>query len=96
MELVLDESVFSLDVVTRASHRYSRDFWVELSRGTGGLHLRLQPRQDSVDVACLEQRVRNDLLDERLRAAVRSSTDALRDVLVEAALGHARPGHRRP
>lgn len=88
IELKLDGALYSADVVTRALHRQTADAYVELASIGAGYQVRLAPRA-TFPAAVLQARFMTDLVDERLRERVAARTDALRDVLISAALREA-------
>lgn len=85
----VDTGVFSPDVIARAAHRYTGEFYVELVLSAPPSHVVLTPKHAGVDTANLALRFGNDLLDEQLRARIRTETSDLQTVLVEAALREA-------
>lgn len=87
IEIVLDEGLFSVDVIARTAHRYTDDYFVE----TVGALVRLTPKTDITASSLLAERFRNDALDERLRERIRSETGELHTALVQAALRQALP-----
>jgi His-Xaa-Ser system protein HxsD len=94
VEIRLDAGLFSGDVVVRATHRYSGDFFIELISEPAGHLVRLSPKESSTNTERLAERFRNDALDECLRARVRAETSELQAVLVQAALREAKPHTR--
>jgi His-Xaa-Ser system protein HxsD len=91
IEIALDRALFGLDVVARTAHRYTDAYFVEIVSDSTSLVVRLTPRDPSESLEYLEQRFRNDALDDRLRAKVHADTHELHTALVEAALSRARP-----
>lgn len=87
----VDVGVFSRDVIARAAHRYTGEFFVDLALSVPASHIALMPKHGDVDVADLALRFRNDLLDEDLRARIRKETADLQTALVTAALREASP-----
>jgi His-Xaa-Ser system protein HxsD len=91
IEIILDGDLFSADVVARAAHRYTGDYYAETVSTPAGALVRLTPKTDSVGTALLAERFRNDALDERLRERIRTETRELHAALVRAALAQAAP-----
>lgn len=86
IDIRFDSEVFSADAVIRAAHRYTDEFFIQLESGGPDLLVRLAPKSDEVDTSRLAERLRNDVLDEQLRAQVRKETSELHTVLVNAAM----------
>lgn len=96
IDLQLDARLFSCDVVTRAAHRYSGEFFVELVSEADVFVVRLTPKTHQANTDQLAERFRNDVLDESLRERMRAETSQLRDTLIQAALQQARPAESGP
>lgn len=90
-EYVIDRSLYSDEVVTRAAHRHTESCAVEIFVRGNDLVVALQPRQSPGSTGDLRAQFFNDLLDERLRALVRIETQGLQQELVRAALTQAMP-----
>ncbi|MCO7468705.1 hypothetical protein NJG16_01315 [Stenotrophomonas maltophilia] len=90
-EFVIDRSLYSEQVVTRAAHRHTAGCAVEIMVRGNDLVVALQPRQSPVSAEELRAQFFNDLLDERLRDLVRVETQGLEQELVRAALTQAMP-----
>lgn len=86
IDIRFDSEVFSADAVTRAAHRYTGEFFVRLESSGSDLLVCLAPRSDDADASSLAERLRNDVLDEQLRAHVRRETSELHTALVNAAM----------
>lgn len=86
IEIVLDEGLFSVDVIARTAHRYTGDYFIETVSTPSGVLVRLTPKTDTISSCLLTERFRNDALDERLRELIRVETGELRIALVRAAL----------
>jgi len=98
IEVRLDAGMFSADIVTRAAHRYTDAYFIEIKRSPGDFIVRLTPKHVVPDAGQVAEQLRNDVLDEQLRALVRSETQDIHAVLIEAALRQALPpqsGQRR-
>ncbi|MDG2525139.1 hypothetical protein P6166_07200 [Stenotrophomonas sp. HITSZ_GD] len=95
IELNFERELFSADVLARTAHRYSRDYFVDLSAAGANLVVRLQPKAGVVLDPMLSARFHNDALDDRLRAQVSSQTSDLHAALIHAALSEAWPHGRR-
>jgi len=91
IEVRLDAGVFSADIVTRAAHRYTDAYFIEIKRSSGDFIVQLTPKHVEPDVGQVAEQLRNDALDEKLRALVRSETQDIHAVLIEAALRQALP-----
>ena len=93
----VDESVFSLDVVTKAvywlSGRYKVDLRREPARGAIVVRVAHSERplsaQEQGDV---ESRLRRDLVDFRTRAIIDHETRTLRELLVAKAFAYGDEG----
>lgn len=85
----IDTALFDNDTLARAMHRYTAEFFAEVSRSEAGVEVRLTPMRAEIETANLAKRFANDLLDERLRASIRAETGALHAILVQAALREA-------
>lgn len=90
-EFVIDRSLYSDEVVTRAAHRHTESCAVEIFVRGIDLVVALQPRQSPVLAEELRAQFFNNLLDERLRDLVRVETQGLQQELVRAALTQAMP-----
>lgn len=91
IEVRLDAGVFSADVVMKAAHRYTDAYFVEIKSSPADFIVQLTPKYVEVDTDEVAERLRNDVLDEKLRALVRRETQDIHAVLIEAALGQALP-----
>lgn len=87
----VDVGVFSPDIITRAAHRYTGEFFVEMALSPPAGRLAFTPKRADIDVEHLALRFGNDLLDERLRTQIREETADLQTTLVQAALREASP-----
>ncbi len=98
IEVHLDAGVFSADIVTKAAHRYTDAYFVEIKSSPADFIVQLTPKHVELDTDQVAERLRNDVLDEQLRALVRSETQDIHTVLIGAALHRALPsksGHGR-
>ena len=91
IKIHMDANLFSAEVVARTAHRHTDAFYVEIESQRDTFLLRLTPKDDDVSLEGLEQKVRNDALDERLRERVRSETSELQATLVRVALQQTAP-----
>lgn len=91
IEVRLDAGVFSADIVTKAAHRYTDAYFVEIKSNPADFIVQLTPKHVELDTDQVAERLRNDVLDEQLRALVRSETQDIHAVLIEAALHQALP-----
>lgn len=91
IEIVMDGALFSVEVIARAAHRYTGDYFIETVSTSSGALVRLTPKTDSLNFHFLAERFQNDALDERLRERVRVETGDLHAALVRAALQQAAP-----
>lgn len=91
IEVRLDAGVFSVDIVTQAAHRYTDAYFVEIKSSPADFIVRLTPKHVELDTGQIAEHLRNDALDEQLRALVRSETQDIHAVLIEAALRQALP-----
>jgi His-Xaa-Ser system protein HxsD len=88
-EVRLDAGLFSADMVTKAAHRCTDAYFVEIKSEPAEFVVQLTPRHAELDTGEVADRLRNDVLDEKLRALVRSETQDIHAVLIEAALRQA-------
>jgi His-Xaa-Ser system protein HxsD len=91
IELSFDVGLFSPDVIARTAHRYTNDFFVDVSLSANAVIVGLTPKNESVRIDDVIQRFRNDALDDRLRARVIEQTGGVQEALVQAALRAAVP-----
>lgn len=89
IRIKIDTGVFSSDVIARAAHRYTGDYFVDLALSSD--QVVLTPKHAGVDTSQVAARFHNDLLDERLRTRIRDETADLQATLVQAALREASP-----
>lgn len=87
----VDVGMFSPDVIARAAHGYTGEFFVEIALSPSPARVAFTPKQADAKVELLALRFGNDLLDERLRAQIREQTADLQITLVQAALREASP-----
>lgn len=90
LSIILGE-LFPIEVVARTAHRYTDNYFVELNDVVGGIRVDLMPQTEDVPTDGVEDRFRNDLLDDLLRERVRIQTADLHAVLAGAALRQAQP-----
>ncbi|GAB3052711.1 hypothetical protein [Stenotrophomonas tumulicola] len=90
-EFVIDRSLYSDEVVTRAAHRHSGECSIELLLREGNLVVVFRAAHGKDLPFDLRARLFNNLLDEKLRALVRAETQGIQQELVQAALAQARP-----
>lgn len=90
VEIVLEDTLFSVDVVARTAQRFTDDFFVDVLRDPAGYLVRLTLR-DAADLELLAERFKNEALDERLREQVRAETRDIHNALINAALKSATP-----
>lgn len=91
IEVRLDAGAFSADIVTKAAYRYTDAYFVEIKGGPADFIVQLTPKHAALDTGQIAEQLRNDVLDEKLRALVRSETQDIHAVLIEAALRQALP-----
>ena len=89
-----ERRLFSDNVIVRAAHRYSAFFSAEFGSDADYISVKLTPLAKVDLPRDLEERFRNDVLDERLREIIRAQTSELHLELVRAALREATP--RKP
>ncbi|MEI2453141.1 hypothetical protein [Lysobacter firmicutimachus] len=87
----VDVGMFPPDVIARAAHSYTGEFFVEMALLPPPSHVVFTPKHADANVELLALRFGNDLLDERLRAQIREETADLQAALVQAALREASP-----
>lgn len=90
-EFAIDRALYSDDVAARAAHRYGGELGVEVRSQGANLTVIFWSLDGSELPKNLWARFSRDLLDERLRAAVRSETSGLKQELLRAALNQAQP-----
>jgi len=91
IEVRLDAGVFSVDIVTKAAHRYTDAYFVEIKSSPADFIVRLTPKHAEGETSQIAEHLCNDVLDEQLRALVRSETQDIHAALIEAALREALP-----
>ena len=91
VDVYLDGAIFSNEVVARAAHRYTNEYFVEIESHPSRPLVRLTPKGAKTDTTELTERFRNDALDESLRERVRIETSELQTVLIRAALQQVKP-----
>ncbi|AWT14204.1 MULTISPECIES: hypothetical protein [Stenotrophomonas] len=90
-QFTIDRELYSDDVAARAAHRYTGEFGIEVHSQGANLTVGFWSLDDSKLPEDLWARFSRDLLDERLRAAVRAETSGLQQELLRAALNQAQP-----
>lgn len=88
---IIDGALYSVDVIGRVAHRYSGKFGVEMRSQGADVEVFFWSLDGSELPEDLWTKVSRDLLDERLRAAVRAETAGLQQELIRAALIQAHP-----
>jgi His-Xaa-Ser system protein HxsD len=90
-QFTIDRALYSDDVVARAVHRHTGELGVEVRSQGASLTVGFWSLDGSDLPENLWTRFSRDLLDERLRAAVRAETSGLQQELLRAALNQAQP-----
>jgi len=90
-QFTIDRALYSDDVAARAAHRYTGKFGVEIRSQGVDLIVVFWHLDGSELPEDLWTRFSRDLLDERLRATVRTETSGLQQELLRAALNQAQP-----
>ncbi|HEL3217528.1 hypothetical protein JY440_02870 [Stenotrophomonas maltophilia] len=90
-QFTIDRALYSDDVAARAAHRYTGELGVEVCSQGANLTVGFWSLDGSNLPEDIWTRFSRDLLDERLRAAVRSETNGLQQELLRAALNQAEP-----
>jgi His-Xaa-Ser system protein HxsD len=90
-QFIIDRALYSDDVAARAVHRYTGELGVEVRSQGANLIVGFWSLDGSNLSEDIWTRFSRDLLDERLRAAVRSETNGLQQELLHAALNEAQP-----
>lgn len=90
-QFTIDRALYSDDVAARAAHRYTGVLGVEVRSQGANLIVGFWSLDGSKLPEDLWARFSRDLLDERLRAAVRAETSRLQQELLRAALNQAQP-----
>lgn len=90
-QFTIDRALYSDDVAARAAHRYTGELGVEVRSQGANLIVGFWSLDGSKLPEDLWARFSRDLLDERLRAAVRAETSGLQQQLLRAALNQAQP-----
>ncbi|WP_445514028.1 hypothetical protein [Stenotrophomonas sp. 3(2025)] len=90
-QFIIDRALYSDDVAARAVHRHTGEFGVEVRNKGANLTVSFWSLDGSNLPDDLWARFSRDLLDERLRAAVRLETNGLQQELIRAALNQAEP-----
>jgi His-Xaa-Ser system protein HxsD len=94
IEVIAPASMYSKEVVQRAAHRHSDDYFIEIVQGGEAFQIRLTPKDGTLDTCRISLQLNNDLLDEALRESVRQQTSAIQEILLRAALAGASGGER--
>ncbi|MEB1098847.1 hypothetical protein VDR81_14570 [Xanthomonas campestris pv. campestris] len=87
----VDRSLYGDEVVARAAHRYTGIYDVEMRVEGDSLMVAFSRKDDAAVAPGLHAQFSRDLLDERLRALVRTETQGLQQELVRTALNQAQP-----
>lgn len=90
-QYIVDRRLYSDEVVARAAHRYTGRLVVEIQMEADALLVIFSDDSGAPLPSDLRSRFARDLLDERLRAAVRLETQGLQQELIRAALVEAQP-----
>jgi His-Xaa-Ser system protein HxsD len=86
LQIRLDASVFAVDVVQRALYAYTLDYYVDVGVSGGAIVVDLRPKTETLVPERLADEFRNAVLDEALRARVRSESGTVHVELIRAAL----------
>ena len=90
-QYIIDRALYTDDQIGRAAHRYTGQFGVELQIHGSNIAVIFWSLDGSELPEHLWAKFSRDLLDERLRAAIRTETAGLQQELLRAALTHAQP-----
>ena len=90
-QYIIDRALYADDLIGRAAHRYTGHLGVELRSHGTDIAVVFWSLDGSELPEDLWARFSRDLLDERLRAAVRAETAGLQQELLRAALTQAQP-----
>jgi His-Xaa-Ser system protein HxsD len=95
ISIAVDGSMYSLAAVQRAAHRFTGEFWVEISRRDDGYTVALTPRVKGPVSSSPNREFATALLDESLREQILDQTREIRDTLVRKAFVGAQPGRQK-
>ncbi|MDM4772931.1 His-Xaa-Ser system protein HxsD [Solimonas sp. SE-A11] len=90
----VDGSMYSLAAIQRTAHRFTGQFWIEISRRDDGFAVALKPRAQATNTDSLRQEFFTALLDESLREQILDQTREIRDTLVRKAFMGAQPARQ--
>ncbi|MEM1489204.1 hypothetical protein SH041_14040 [Stenotrophomonas geniculata] len=90
-QFIIDRALYSDDVAARAAHRYTGQLGIEVRCQGANLIVGIWSPDGCTVPEDIWARFSRDLLDERLRAAVRAETSGLQQELLRAALNQAQP-----
>lgn len=91
IEVAFDATVYSVEDVLRATHRFTDRCVTHISTSPDKIHVRLAPVAGIPLEPTTAGLLTNAVVDERLRASIRRETGELHATLVKAALTGARP-----
>ena len=91
IEVAFDATVYSVDDVLRAAHRFTDRCVTHISTGPHKIYVRLAHLAGIPLDPTTAGLLTNAVVDERLRACIRRETSELHTTLVQAALAGARP-----
>lgn len=77
MTIEFDRSLFSADVVSRAAHRWTAAYFVDVHATADALRVTLTPKPGATESDVGTNAFRTDVLDEHLRELVRTQTREL-------------------
>lgn len=90
MRLVLDRSVYTLDVVERASYRFIDRLTVLISQTEDRIVCEIESANSSGE---LEERhvadLKRELLDQKLRSQIRAETEPVRNLILSLAFSRS-------
>jgi|SRR5579872_2236542 len=83
--LTVDESVYCVEAVRHATYWFTDRCFVTLSRSSGMISVRLQPKNEKVDLRLVASELKDALLDAQLRVEIGRETADVRSLIVAKA-----------
>lgn len=89
-EVNLDAQIYNIDVVHKCFYWYSSHYFVDIqSENHNLIKVVLTPKnEDSIDFHSLSGKIRNDIIDFKLRDIVTKETINVRDLLIAKAFAY--------
>lgn len=93
IELLVDESIYSVDVLHKCFYWYSSGYDITILRSDiadGCLQVQISPKNKSneFEADCLISRIKQDLIDYKLRDIVTKETQSIRELIIAKAFAY--------